>query len=223
MYFSRAQPDRDADYRKLMGLGGYREHQVIWRLFERDDAASRDFLFRREEQEGWPVYYIVSRRPPVVEDAHWNIETKHYQPNLAPGQRLAFNLRANPVVTRKDDSGRRKRSDIVMDLKKQSGWQKQPVAERADMPMLIEQAGRQWLESRLDRRGARLDTLMADGYRQHQHVKPGSREPIRFATIDFSGVLTVADPERLSDALFHGIGPAKAFGCGLMLVRRCTI
>ena len=32
--------------------------------------------------------------------------------------------------------------------------------------------------------------------------------------------LEVADPARFFDALVRGVGPAKAFGCGLMLVRR---
>ena len=33
-------------------------------------------------------------------------------------------------------------------------------------------------------------------------------------------VLTVSDPLAFAVALAGGIGPAKAFGCGLLLVRR---
>jgi CRISPR system Cascade subunit CasE len=36
----------------------------------------------------------------------------------------------------------------------------------------------------------------------------------------FEGVLRVDDPECLTNLLENGIGPAKAFGCGLLLVRR---
>ncbi|MGA7978862.1 MAG: type I-E CRISPR-associated protein Cas6/Cse3/CasE [Chromatiaceae bacterium] len=36
----------------------------------------------------------------------------------------------------------------------------------------------------------------------------------------FEGVLTVRDPHALVRHLENGIGPAKAFGCGLMMVRR---
>ncbi|MCI0724558.1 MAG: type I-E CRISPR-associated protein Cas6/Cse3/CasE [Acidobacteria bacterium] len=38
--------------------------------------------------------------------------------------------------------------------------------------------------------------------------------------MDFSGMLFVINPKAFAVALHKGIGPAKAFGCGLMLVRR---
>jgi CRISPR system Cascade subunit CasE len=43
---------------------------------------------------------------------------------------------------------------------------------------------------------------------------------ITFSTVDFSGELPVIDPIALAVALRDGIGHSKAFGCGLMLVRR---
>ncbi|MCI0421919.1 MAG: type I-E CRISPR-associated protein Cas6/Cse3/CasE [Acidobacteria bacterium] len=43
---------------------------------------------------------------------------------------------------------------------------------------------------------------------------------IELSTLDFEGVLLVTEPDRFLRALLSGIGPAKAFGCGLMLVRR---
>ncbi len=39
-------------------------------------------------------------------------------------------------------------------------------------------------------------------------------------TVTFEGVLRVIEPTRLADLLKNGIGPAKAFGCGLLLMRR---
>jgi CRISPR system Cascade subunit CasE len=39
-------------------------------------------------------------------------------------------------------------------------------------------------------------------------------------TIDFKGILRVINRYELVVALQNGIGPDKAFGCGLMLVRR---
>jgi CRISPR system Cascade subunit CasE len=43
---------------------------------------------------------------------------------------------------------------------------------------------------------------------------------IRFSAVDFSGELLVTDPKLFQQALFDGLGHAKAFGCGLLLVRR---
>jgi CRISPR system Cascade subunit CasE len=59
------------------------------------------------------------------------------------------------------------------------------------------------------------DTLRAEGYEQHRGKSGG----LRFSTVDFSGTLEVHDPQALQRALFSGIGHAKAFGCGLLLIR----
>ncbi|MCK5543865.1 MAG: type I-E CRISPR-associated protein Cas6/Cse3/CasE [Desulfobulbaceae bacterium] len=41
-----------------------------------------------------------------------------------------------------------------------------------------------------------------------------------FSSIDFVGDLKVTDVKKFTKALFEGVGRAKAFGCGLMLVKR---
>jgi CRISPR system Cascade subunit CasE len=58
--------------------------------------------------------------------------------------------------------------------------------------------------------------LRADGYQQHR----GKGGGLRLSTVDFTGRLRVHDAARLRDALFKGVGHAKAFGCGLLLVKR---
>lgn len=220
MYFSRIQFDPSADSRVAGRINGYREHQVLWDLFDPEPNAERDFLFRRETSAGMPLFYLVSQRRPVDRHALWDIQTKDYRPKLSEGLSLRFSLRANPVVTRTDTNGRSVRNDLVMDLKKSLGWQDQKPSERESVDVLEQQAGERWLDARLDRHGARLNSLKADGYRRHQSHKQGQKATIRYSTLDLQGALTVTDPERFREALFNGIGPAKAFGCGLLLVRR---
>ena len=41
-----------------------------------------------------------------------------------------------------------------------------------------------------------------------------------FGVLDISGVLIVEDPVRFLAAQAAGFGRARAFGCGLMLIRR---
>jgi CRISPR system Cascade subunit CasE len=43
---------------------------------------------------------------------------------------------------------------------------------------------------------------------------------MRIGVLDLEGVLVVSDPARLCHCLAHGFGRAKAFGCGLMMIRR---
>ncbi|MBU4427334.1 MAG: type I-E CRISPR-associated protein Cas6/Cse3/CasE, partial [Proteobacteria bacterium] len=39
-------------------------------------------------------------------------------------------------------------------------------------------------------------------------------------TLDFEGKLKIVDADRFKKSLFNGIGSAKAFGCGMMMVKR---
>jgi CRISPR system Cascade subunit CasE len=47
----------------------------------------------------------------------------------------------------------------------------------------------------------------------------GKGGALRVSTVDFSGQLRVEDADAFRRTLFTGIGHAKAFGCGLLLVR----
>lgn len=68
-----------------------------------------------------------------------------------------------------------------------------------------------------DERRKRLK-FQAEGYRWHALSRKG--RSAGFSSVDFEGEIEVTDPTRFIEALFTGIGPAKAFGCGLMMVRR---
>jgi CRISPR system Cascade subunit CasE len=60
--------------------------------------------------------------------------------------------------------------------------------------------------------------FQAVGYQWHSLPKKG--RTAGFSSVDFEGEVEVIDPTSFIETLFTGIGPAKAFGCGLMLVRR---
>jgi len=60
--------------------------------------------------------------------------------------------------------------------------------------------------------------FQAEGYRWH--ALPQKGKSAGFSSVDFEGEIEVTDSERFGNALITGIGPAKGFGCGLMLVRR---
>ncbi|HEB87803.1 MAG TPA: type I-E CRISPR-associated protein Cas6/Cse3/CasE [Gammaproteobacteria bacterium] len=226
MYFSRISlmsPGAidTARLANLMCNDGYREHQYLWRLFEKDLDADRDFLFRREQIEGWPRFFMISDRLPVHAKDVWKIESKGYEPHIKEGQQLAFSLRVNPVVTRLSEAGKKQRHDVVMDLKKRMDYQSMPKADRPSIQSLIQQAGLDWLAARAGKYGFsfNLDAVRVDAYLRHSVTKKVRKKTIKFSTLDYTGLLTVMDPERFQSALFQGIGPAKAFGCGLLLVR----
>lgn len=212
MFFSKIQlhPQADSQLVRELERDQYRLHQVLWRLFPQSDK--RDFLFRRIEQTGTPAFYLVSQQEPQDAKGLWQIQSKPYQPRLQAGQRLGFSLLANPVVSRRDaESGKAARHDIVLDAHRN-----EPETPKI---LLQQRVGQDWLASRGEQHGFTVSALRVDGYQQHRLRGKGGR-PIRFSTLTFDGELEVTDPEQCLLALQKGIGPAKAFGCGLLLVRR---
>lgn len=200
----------------------YEVHAMIWRIFSDGSRKKRDFIYRMEVQERFPLIYAVSESEPVDLDGIWGIDQKKYSPVLRVGQRLGFSLRANPVRTKRNEAGKHKRHDVVMDAKKLLQDSGCPLDARPPEAALVQQEGYNWLESRAGQLGFSVerDLVRADGYRQHRFQKWDGSQRVEFSTIDFNGVLTVTDPDRLEETLFTGVGPAKSFGCGLLLIRQ---
>lgn len=218
MYISRLSFRRDPGALAALvgvlrqGLGDPGQaHRLLWTLFADGDARKRDFLFRVGGGPRSPDgdFLAVAPRPPVDALGLWSVETKAYEPDLERGQTLAFKLRANPTVTRLG-----KRHDVVMDCKRNLG-----AARDTTNAEIWDQAGRAWLEARAARLGFTITICRADGYRVHRIGRTGAA-PISFATLDLSGRLRVEDPRKLRATLFSGVGHGKAWGCGLLLVRR---
>lgn len=231
MYFSLISParGRERDAAHARALGPYEEHQWLWRFFPKQPDANRDFLFCHREVEGVSRYYLVSGRSPTSPDAAWSVQTRDYAPELDSGARLHFDLRANPIVTSKRD-GKARRDDVVMAEKKRllqerglKNWSEWQGVDKPQLYDLVDRTCRNWLIRRAEAHGFLVteDALRVDGYLTHSELRHlPTAQQLRFSTVDFSGVLTVTDPDRFRSALTTGIGPAKAFGCGLLLVRR---
>ncbi|GAA5232658.1 type I-E CRISPR-associated protein Cas6/Cse3/CasE [Verticiella sediminum] len=192
----------------------YRDHRLVWQLFA-SDPAERDFLFRSERLPGGElVYYVVSARAPQGAPGLFSVQTKPYTPVLRSGEWLRFDLRANPVVSRKSENGRAVRHDVLMDAKHRSDPQSRHEA--------MEAAGLNWLMTRAERWGLSIDpgTVIQSGYLQHRFERKGER--LSFSSLDYQGLARVEDADALARTLLHGVGRAKGFGCGLLLVKRVS-
>lgn len=227
LYLCRARLRRDADVAALAPLllptdapaRMAASHRLVWSLFADGPERRRDFLWREER----PGHFLaLSARPP--NDAHglFDADFKPFEPLLAPGDRLGFSLRANPVIARAAAKGERgRRHDVVMDALHHDAT----GGERAVLrPDAIMQAGRAWLA----RQGAAhgftpADGIGVDGYETVRIARDRGDSPIRFGVLNLSGVLTVHDPDRFLAALAQGFGRSRAFGCGLMLIRRAAL
>lgn len=226
MYFSLIVSAQGREREAAHELAGsaYADHQWIWRFFQTPEGKPRDFIFRRTES-GLPRFHVVSQRPPKAFSEAWEVRTRPYAPVLTEGDRLRFELRANPTVRHGRD-GKSKRHDVVMEAKKRllserglKRWGDLSDEERSPLYSQVHRACANWLTQQGTRNGFVVDgdCLSSEAYRQHGDNGGGA---LQFSSIDFSGELTVKDPAVMLEALYHGIGHAKAFGCGLLLIRR---
>lgn len=222
MFFSIIQLRRDAsphDIVQLTSLNGYKTHQLVWSLFGDHPDRQRDFIYRHETTNGWPTFYVVSRREPLDHKGLWDIISKKYTPQLRGGQHLNFSLRVNPIRSRRDENGKQHRHDVIMEAK--TNAKKTGVSFM--LPDLIQKNGMQWLDERATLYGFSIlpAAIRIDGYQQHKLFKGRGSKPISYSTVDINGILTVTDPALFVEkTLYQGVGPAKGFGCGLMMVKR---
>ena len=264
MYFSLITPMPGAEREAAMqwAKSPYGDHQWIWRFLVAAPGTARDFLFRRRDGEGsMPGFYVVSARKPQSFSDAWQVQSRDYDPQLQEGQRLNFELRANPVkqlkvmrspeqlkefMTRRKKEGlseketkRRIYVDVVMHEKKRllvkhayKKWADWPDTDETKPALyeLVQASCLDWLEHGAEQAGFRVPTrelhdeqgvrivksVRVDGYTQHRD----ERKDIRFSTVDFTGELEIFNVGAFRRTLLKGIGHAKSFGCGLLLVRR---
>jgi len=226
MYFSRITLNPAADqqgFAQSLCHDSYREHQILWQLFESNPDAKRDFLYRQVLEQGQIKYYILSERKPVNDSGIWVIEPpKEYDPQLYKDQKLVFNLRVNPVITAVGSNGKKQRHDVVMHAKKQLGYRQMSDADKPSIQQLVQDSCLNWLGSRAANNGFSIQAgaVTVDGYQQHRTETKKLKHRVSFSSVDFQGVLAVTDPQLFRKVLFDGIGKAKAFGCGLFLVKQ---
>ena len=185
----------------------YDEHKLIWRFFVDQPLGTRPFLYRRENQT---TFIIVSNILPVNFSDVWVLESKPYNPVLRIGQQLKFTIRVNPIISHCDSS---KKHDVKMDAIFQKRLAN--IARKTHQEELQTSVSK-WLIQRQSINGFEVveELISVDEYLQHR-IK---EKEIPISTCNISGKLVVIDPDKCKHLLFNGIGKAKGFGCGLMLV-----
>ena len=223
-FLSRARLRRNTSVRALLPLllesergasSGKPGHHLIWYLFTDGVQRTRDFLWRELEPG---TFLILSGRRPKDPNGLFEIdEPKRFAPRLEAGDHLRFSLCANPVVRRRvGPEHRLAKHDVVMNALRQG------EGERATRRLpTVRKSGLAWLEEQGARSGFRVQSrgVRIDGYAQHRMRRRGGGT-VSYSTLDFDGILRVEEPSPFLVAVRRGFGSAKAYGCGLMLLRR---
>lgn len=217
-------------------------HQLLWTLMPQamqqagkpgrgDGGDKAAFLWREAEQPN--SWYLLGPKPREDSPFFDTGEPKPYGLAVKPGDRLAFDLVANATVNRLVDpeKGRagRKRCDVVMDALKaqeRTSGSKGDRAARRQGAAAEALAG--WLGEQGERNGFALNAFDLVSYRTVEIDRPrtgrGRSLPTRKGPLmgvgRMRGLITVTDPAAFATKVATGFGRAKAFGCGLMLLRR---
>ena len=128
-----------------------------------------------------------------------NPAAKPFDLNLAPGQMLAFRLRANPTARRRLPDGKRKRVGLCRE-EEQIEW--------------LKRKGEQGGFHVLSVRTSNQDTV--NGYIRRDE----ERHKLKLLAVQFDGLLQVTDPDQLRESVRQGIGSGKALGFGLLSLAR---
>ena len=205
MYLSRLF----IDFKKPKNI--YQIHQDLWTLFPGQDDRTRSFLFRVEHQEVGVGASILmqSEIAPSAGNGHVNIlNQRKYPLTICENQQLRFLLIANPIKTIKDQQERKNNKGVIKSNR---------------VPLINEEDQQRWLARKLQS-FAQIDNLIIRPcqplyfYKNDKQTSKGYGGKI--VPIAFEGLLTVSEPDKFIDQVKQGIGPAKAFGCGLLSLAR---
>ncbi len=178
----------------------YEIHRALWSVFPDAPAQERDFLFRVEEHSTRQTQVLMqSQRQPGRNTSFARVfASKSFELTITEGRQLHFLLVANPVKTITDEQGR---LDSKGEIKK------------CRVPLISEEEQAAWLKRKLN--GAALLGMVEIDNQLPLHFRKGSR-PGKIQPYVFKGILETQNTAKLRSILQQGIGPAKAFGCGML-------
>ncbi len=189
----------------------YQIHQDLWTTFPGQDDKARNFLFRVEQQQAGVGASILmqSEIAPSAGNEQVNLlATREFPLTIIKNQRLRFLLVANAVKTIKDQQERKNKKGVIKSNR---------------VPLIKEEDQQNWLERKLQS-WAQLDSLLIRPcpslYFYKKDVQSSKGYGGKIVPVAFEGILTVKEPHKFIEQVKQGIGPAKAFGCGLLSLAR---
>jgi len=190
---------------KLRLRDNYDWHQAVWKAFPERDGRQRDFLTRLDQRRDGFRLLIVSPTEPLrpvwcPPDAEsW--KTKSIQETFFTRSRYVFQLCANPtkkVAKQRPDGSLTKNG------------RRAPMCTREDLVA--------WIRRKEEQGGFTVDeTTLRTFTRGRDYFEKNGMRGLHSA-VEYRGVLTVTDRAKFYETFTRGIGSAKAFGFGLLVI-----
>lgn len=180
----------------------YEIHRFLWMMFPSLPNQKRDFLFRVEQSTSRQVQVLMqSQRKPenVIHKVQVKLlAVKEIKMNLYADMQLRFLLTANPTKTIIDEQRRLNSNSKV---------------KKCRVPLIKEDEQIEWLRRKLAN-AALVNRLEIEKQLPLYFRKGGTHGKVQ--PYSFRGILQIGDVSLLEVLMQRGIGPAKAFGCGLL-------
>jgi CRISPR system Cascade subunit CasE len=204
LYLAQLHVSYEQAARLLRIRDAYDWHQHLWQAFPGRDGARRDFLVRIDQKEEAYRILLLSHTTPVRPD--WcpgdAFAAKPIPEKFFSHPAYTFSLLANPTKkVRSNAAGERTKNG-----------RRVPLGSRDELIA--------WLERKGQAAGFTFDsdaTQTVPRGREFFHKEKGNTHGTHTA-VEFRGRLHVTNPAAFRHAVATGIGSAKAFGFGLLVL-----
>jgi CRISPR system Cascade subunit CasE len=182
----------------------YDWHQRLWLCFPGEPDRKRDFLTRIDTLEGAFRLWVLSPQRPIRPG--WcppeSFAAREVSPSFLSHRYYAFDLRANPVkcIVQRNGQGQRQRHG-------------------KRVPLIQPDELRAWIDRKGQAGGFQIvaDKPLEIGPLVKSHFRKKEQAACH-GGVQFRGVLEVTDPKKFTETYYAGVGSAKGFGFGLLLL-----
>ncbi|MGR3174807.1 MAG: type I-E CRISPR-associated protein Cas6/Cse3/CasE [Candidatus Scalindua sp.] len=192
------------DKKEAIGKGfrdSYAWHKALWEAFPGQDGESRNFLSRINSKDRYYHVLLLSYQRPTLPDwGKW--ETKEVTGQFLDHEMYKFELRANPTVKR-----------VVRDTehKRKKNGRRTAICDYMEL--------KEWMKNKALSAGFEIkdDLLEISSPVKDVFVRKGKMG--KHSRVDYSGILKVNNRELFRKAFADGIGPAKSFNFGMLVLQ----
>ena len=190
---SRIRIDHQATAQRHLN-DSYAWHKALWKAFP--ETERRNFLFRVEpHSSGFLVYLLSENKPENQSWGYW--ESKAVDDTFLSHSHYRFQLCANPTVKRRIEGRKNGTRTAICDSEELKSW----------LMRKAEQGG-----FAVEKETLRISPAINQPFRKSG--KNGNHK-----RVEFQGILRVTDSEPFQETFKNGIGSAKAFGFGLLVLQ----
>lgn len=213
-----ARMEVDAIIARTEGVSdNYAWHKKLWQCYPDTPEVTRDFLTRIDNLEGAFRLWVLSKRKPVRPG--WcptdGFALKEISPSFLSHRYYAFDLRTNPVKTivQRGPNG----ETLLRTNGKRKNGKRIPIVNIEELNA--------WIVRKSITGGFRIVegkpleiTPMIESYFRKKDRITGKEHAAYHGGVQFRGTLEVTDQDKFVETYQSGIGSAKGFGFGLLLL-----